>query len=372
MNYFVILEFVLLSVYTAEIMKSDAVYTNLYWLLILVYASLKLLFYIVYDKKISKPLIIAITILVGATGWFHYPILLFFSLCLNQANLISVKKSGLISLIALLWLFVIPLDFYMIYLLSLVFSIILVFALKEYEERINVLEDKLEKSQLSRNSIKNQLDSFSQASESIAYQSQLEERNNLSQALHDELGHTLSGNILRLEAIKMIIDKDGEKAGSMLAEVIGNLRGGMDSIRSILKSVKPEISTVNIANLKIIMDNVENQSGVNIALDYNSDISAITPKMWQVIIPNIKEALTNMMRYSNAEKCRIDFVKLNKVYRITVKDDGIGCENIKKGLGLLGIEERMLSVGGNAIFDSKKGFSTTIIFPIEKGEEDGN
>ncbi|MEX1377431.1 MAG: histidine kinase [Eubacteriales bacterium] len=364
MNYFVILEFVLLCVYTVENIKADTVYTNLYWLLILIYACLKLLFYIVFEKKISRRFIVVITLLVGVIGWFYYPILLFFPLCINQANLFSINKRWAISLVTLLWLFVIPIDFLMIYLLSLVFSFILVFALKEYSERIDMLEEKLEKTQVSNNTIKNQLDSFSQASETIAYQSQLEERNKLSQTLHDELGHTLSGNILRLEAIKMIIDKDGEKASSMLQEVIGNLRRGMDSIRSILKSIKPEISTINISNLKIIIENVKNQSNVNIALNYNSDISEITPQMWQVIIPNIKEALTNMMRYSNADNCEIDFVKLNKVYRITVKDDGVGCENIKKGLGILGIEERMISLGGNAIFDSKNGFSTTMIFPI--------
>ena len=150
----------------------------------------------------------------------------------------------------------------------------------------------------------------------------------------------------------------------MLQEVINNLRNGMDSIRIILKSVKPEISTVNIANLQLIIDNVRKQSDVNIKLKFNSDITYISQNIWHIIISNTKEALTNMMKYSKAKNCEIEFTKLNKLYRVSVRDDGVGCELINKGLGILGIEERMALIKGNAIFDSKDGFSVTMIFPI--------
>jgi len=364
MNYLVLLEIILCSVYAVEILKIDTVYTNLYWLAALVYACLKLVFYILYDNKINKNLSVATLIFVSVLTWFFYPFVLFFPLCLNQTNIFTLKKGWGISFVSLLWLFIIPSDYVIIFLLGFGFSTILVYMQKEQSDQIILYEEKLEALLKKQAKMKEQIETFSQVTENITYQSQLEERNKLSQALHDEMGHTLSGNILRLEAIKLVIEKNTQRSKTMLQEVIDNLRKGMDSIRSILKAVKPEISTVNIANLKLVIDNVKKQSGINIHLKYNSDVDVINQSMWQAIMPNIKEALTNMMKYSKADSCQIEFIKLNKLYRVTVKDNGVGCSSMIKGLGMAGIEERMTLIDGNAIFDSSSGFSVTMIFPI--------
>ncbi len=364
MNYLVVSEIILFAVYSFEIYKTYTPSSNIYLLIALIYACLKLLLYIFYDKKSGKPLSIIVFLLTGISGCFFYPMTLFFALSLNQANLLTIKKGWAISLLSLLWLFVLPTNFILVFLLSFGFSTIIIYMGKDHMDIIQVLDKKNENLRKSQKLMKEQIETYSQIAENITYQSQLEERNKLSQALHDELGHTLSGNILRLEATRLVIDKDVEKSKSMLKEVIENLRSGMDSIRAILKSVKPEVSTVNIASLKLLIDNVKQQSDVSVKLTYNSDINELNNSMWKVIMPNIKEALTNMMKYSHAENCEIEFVKLNKIYRVSIKDDGVGCRSITKGLGMLGIEERMALIEGNAIFDSSGGFSAIMIFPI--------
>lgn len=364
MNYLVFSEMMFLAVYAFEVFRGGGAVNNLYLLFALIYACLKLLLYVFYDKKIRKALSIIVLLYVGVIGWFYYPITLFFPMSLNQTNLLTIKKGWAVSLVSLLWLFVLPTDFMVEFLLIFGFSTLMLFMQKEHLELNRIYEDKIDDLERSNSRIAEQLDSYSQVTENITYQSQLEERNKLSQTLHDELGHTLSGNILRLEAVKLVLDKDTDKSKKMTQEVIDNLRSGMDSIRDILKAAKPEVSTVNIANLKLIIDKVKQQSDVNIKLNYNSDVSHINQSMWQAIIPNIKEALTNMMKYSQAENCEIEFAKLNKIYRVKVKDDGIGCKSVSKGLGMVGIEERMALIGGNAIFDGGNGFSVTMIFPV--------
>lgn len=364
MNYLVLTEIILFVVYAFEIYVLDADATNLYLLIAIIYACLKLLLYILYDKEYRKHLSIVLLLFAGVSAWLFYPMALFFPLCLNQTNIFTIKKGWIISALALLWLYVLPSDFMLVYILALGFTTIIVYMQNEHSSDIKRLDKKAEDARKAQLKMNEQLETYSQIAENITYQSQLEERNKLSQTLHDELGHTLSGNILRLEAIKLVLSKDTDKSKNMLQEVINNLRSGMNSIRNILKSAKPEISTVNIANLQIVIDNVKKQSDVNIRLKYNSDINEINQSMWQVIIPNIKEALTNMMKYSNAENCDIEFTKLNKLYRISVRDDGRGCTSIEKNLGMVGIEERTALIGGNAIFDGGSGFSVTMIFPI--------
>lgn len=364
MNYLVLTEIVLFVVYAFEVYILNAAATNVYLLIAIIYACLKLLLYIFYDKKICKYLSVTLLLYTGISAWFFYPMALFFPLCLNQTNLFTIKKGWLISVVSLLWIYALPSDFVLIFMLAFGFTTIIAYMQNEHTQDVVRLDKIAEDARKAQIKMNEQLETYSQVAENITYQSQLEERNKLSQTLHDELGHTLSGNILRLEAIKLVLDKDTDKSKNMLQEVISNLRSGMNSIRNILKSAKPEISTVNIANLQLIIDNVKKQSDVNIKIKYNSDINLINQSMWQAIIPNIKEALTNMMKYSNAENCDIEFTKLNKLYKVSVKDDGRGCEIVSKGLGMVGIEERSALIGGNAIFDGSSGFSVTMIFPI--------
>lgn len=364
MNYLVFSEIIFFAAYAAEIYKLDALSTNIYLLTALVYACLKLLLYVLYDRKASRKLSVLVLALVGISAWFFYPMVLFFPLSLNQMNLLTFKKGWLITLLSLFWVFFIPADFIVEYLIVFGFSTIIVYLQNDYDSKIISRDAKIENFHKNQLKLKDELESYSQLAESISYQSQLEERNRLSQMLHDELGHTLSGNILRMEAIKLNMDKEPQKAKNMLQEVINNLREGMNSIRLILKSVKPEISTINIANLQTVIDNDKKHTDVNIVLKYNSDISSISQSAWQALVPSIKEALTNMMKYSGAQNCEIEFVKLNKLYRVSVKDDGKGCKTIKKGLGISGIEERMGMIGGSAIIDSQEGFSVTMIFPV--------
>ena len=57
----------------------------------------------------------------------------------------------------------------------------------------------------------------------------------------------------------------------------------------------------------------------------------------------------------------ISFNIYSKFCRIDILDNGDGAIKIVKGLGLTGIEERLKSIGGKAIFSSNDGFKTTMI-----------
>jgi signal transduction histidine kinase len=64
-------------------------------------------------------------------------------------------------------------------------------------------------------------------------------------------------------------------------------------------------------------------------------------------------------------------VVYNKIIKFEVKDNGYGAgnaakiENMSKGMGLKGIEERSIGIGGKVIIDGSKGFSVITLLPIE-------
>ncbi|MCG8483876.1 MAG: histidine kinase, partial [Clostridia bacterium] len=195
----------------------------------------------------------------------------------------------------------------------------------------------------------------------------IEERNSIAQKLHDELGHTLSGSTMQIEAALMLLDKDEDKSKHMLRTVIRNLREGTDSTRRILRNIKPETASMNIQTIKLLVFETQEKSGISIDLIYDHDIVFLDHTMWYVITINVKEALTNLMKYSQATKCAIKFESLNQRYKVSINDNGIGCQNIKQGMGLSGMEERIHQVGGQLIVDGSDGFSIIMLLPLEKG-----
>ncbi len=207
----------------------------------------------------------------------------------------------------------------------------------------------------------------------------LEERASLSQTLHDKLGHNINGSIYQLEASKVIMDKEPEKAKAMLQAVIDQLRTGMDEIRAILRKERPEKKKLALLQLHELCADCINK-GVQAELNMEGDMSKIPDDLWEVILDNIFEAVTNSLKYSRCKRIDIGIIVLNKMIRCTVTDDGAGCDNIVDGMGLSGMRKRVREAGGTIDFEStdinsmdidaighgtEHGFKVSMLLPLE-------
>jgi signal transduction histidine kinase len=85
----------------------------------------------------------------------------------------------------------------------------------------------------------------------------------------------------------------------------------------------------------------------------------------ETIVTNIKEALTNITKYSSATKAYISIEVNEKYIRLYIKDNGVGSKKIKEGLGLSGMRERVRNVGGSISISSEDGFLIVCIIPID-------
>lgn len=81
--------------------------------------------------------------------------------------------------------------------------------------------------------------------------------------------------------------------------------------------------------------------------------------------------MTNVLKHSKGTKVEVYIGVYNKFVKLEVKDNGIGGKLIRKGLGLIGIEERAAGVGGKVILDGFNGFSVITLLPLE-GEGNGD
>lgn len=194
----------------------------------------------------------------------------------------------------------------------------------------------------------------------------LKERNFIAQKLHDKLGHRITSSIMQLEVTKETMGINDELAKKYLESAMDNLREGMDEIRGFLHTIKPRERVVSIEDIKEQLLKFEFSSGIKTRFEVSGDIDIINYKLLTLIKDNVYEALTNSAKYSKATKMDITINVYNKIVRVEVRDNGIGCKKVNKGLGLQGMEDRIEKVNGKISYYSDNGFVINMIFNLEE------
>lgn len=215
-----------------------------------------------------------------------------------------------------------------------------------------------------------QLTEYAQKAGQIAA---VNERTRIAQDLHDSIGHGLVALSMNLEFIERVASKDNvkisdaaAKAHSLSLKCINDLRSAVD----ILKGEKIHSADLR-STLTEIVENIRH-SGINISLVCEGNIENICSDLKDCIYKTVREAVTNSLKHGKADHIRIELNVSGPLLILSVDDDGVGCENIRKSHGLSGVERRLEKFGGKAEYMSEegKGFFMRIQIPIQqyKGE----
>lgn len=192
----------------------------------------------------------------------------------------------------------------------------------------------------------------------------LEEKGRLSQALHDKLGHSINGSIYQLEATKVLLASDANQAKEILQAVIDNLRLSMDEIRQLLRREKPDKRKMALLQLTTLCEECKKKYSIEAEVNVSGDNKAVPEYIWEIILDNSFEAVSNALKYANCKHITINIVVLNKLVRCTIEDDGVGCMQIKEGMGISGMRKRVRAIQGILDVTSQIGFSINMILPI--------
>lgn len=229
---------------------------------------------------------------------------------------------------------------------------------KKIKDLESLLDKNIKKNNRLKERIKNEGDFYKQS----IYSVKLEERNELSRRMHDNVGHVIAASLMRLEAAQIVLKSDRVKGEEMIKETAENLRNGMEDIRKTIHDISPKSEEIGINKIKLLLEEKLKSLKIEYLVTNVGNIETISPKEWAVIYDGIKELSTNSIKYSNCENIYINIEVLNKLVKVTFKDDGIGNKKIIKGYGLTKLEESILKLGGNLIVDGRDGFSVIMIF----------
>ncbi|GAA0366797.1 signal transduction histidine kinase [Bacillus horti] len=276
-----------------------------------------------------------------------------------------INKLIIIFVIMLLPMPLIPVEMLTLYVLVATLSFALYTIIRTYTSRMLIYRKDIENMHYDIQRLTRNLNENNEYIRQSEYTYKLEERNRLSQEIHDKIGHSMTGALIQMEASKRLMATDREKSAELLQNAIDISKDGIESIRLVLKNIKPPTEQLGINRLKLFVDEFSAKHSLKTLFTFGGNVDIISPMQWKIIMENTKEALTNTLKYSNATMISLDIRVLNTIIRVEVADNGRGASKIVKGLGIQGMEERTAAVNGTIIVDGSKGFSVTTLLPYQ-------
>jgi two-component system, NarL family, sensor histidine kinase UhpB len=196
---------------------------------------------------------------------------------------------------------------------------------------------------------------------------QEDERQRLSQELHDELGQSLTAiKVMAVTAAHKTADI--KQATDSIISICDHL---MTVVRSMMHQLHPLVLTE--LGLKATMEDLLNHWSLRspelkLTIDCPDEVDSLEQKITIQIFRIVQECLTNIVRHAQASKATIslNIEHQPKALRLQVTDNGQGCaiEQIKTGFGLLGMRERINSLGGEFTIQTQTNQGMSIIATI--------
>jgi signal transduction histidine kinase len=185
----------------------------------------------------------------------------------------------------------------------------------------------------------------------------LRERNRISSEIHDNIGHLLSSSILQIGAL-VTINKD-EKINDKLSILKNTLSTAMDSIRNSIHNMHDEYVDLE----REIKSLVSEFKFCEISLEYIIE-NAPDKNIKFCFICIIKEALSNIIKHSNANKVEIKLIEHPAFYQLSIKDNGTNKEiKDSDGIGIKNMFNRVNSLDGIININNDNGYSIFISVP---------
>ncbi len=204
-------------------------------------------------------------------------------------------------------------------------------------------------------------------SRQVEHFTQVEERNRISRELHDSIGHSLTGTLLQLDAAMKVLAFDKNKSQALLASVYTNLSNSIELVRTTVNKIRPVLHRPSTVNLRNMIERFGTTTGVNVALELSGTPYELYPSVETTLYQNIQEALTNSVRHGDAQNISVHLNFTPKMTEVEIMDDGSGCEEIHKGFGLSGMEERLELIGGNIEYHGQPNFQIHMRIPRREG-----
>jgi signal transduction histidine kinase len=189
------------------------------------------------------------------------------------------------------------------------------------------------------------------------------ERRSISRELHDEVGQSLGALLVELGRLAALVPSDNAKIQDHMGKIKSVAENTVQSVRNIALLLRPSMldDLGLIPALEWQGREVSRRSQMEVEVQ-SGEVSETIPDEYKICIYRIvQEALNNAARHSAAKNAKVTVNQTADKILVYVSDDGRGFDPQRvRGLGILGMEERVRRLGGILSIDSKPGSGTTL------------
>jgi len=192
-----------------------------------------------------------------------------------------------------------------------------------------------------------------------AIRAQERERHRIAQDLHDEVNQALTAVSLRLQAS---IAQAPPELQSELLETKRLSGQAMEELLAIARQLRPAVLDDHglIPALASQVQLFGEQTGIEARFNVSGSAAELSPEQQLVLYRVTQESLSNIAQHAAARHVAVD-LDLAPSARLAVTDDGRGFAGVRDGgLGLTGMRERALLVGGELSVRSTPGRGTRV------------
>jgi signal transduction histidine kinase len=194
--------------------------------------------------------------------------------------------------------------------------------------------------------------------------------------LHDEFAQMLATVYLSLAEISR------QPVSELILSIVSRITTQLDLVREQMRRLSHELRPPMLDQLglmpalEFLANGFRKRTGLNISVSGSTD-GRLDDTVEITIYRIVQEALNNISRHAQAHRVRIKLARDEGMVQCTVQDDGIGfstpgvgVRKPPKGLGLIGIQERLRPLHGTLSIDSRpgKGTEIKIVVPIESSK----
>jgi PAS domain S-box-containing protein len=193
-----------------------------------------------------------------------------------------------------------------------------------------------------------------------------EERTRVAREIHDELGQALTGIKMDLAWLRKKLPKEHDALREKTESMLGLMDQTIQSVRRISTELRPGVldDLGLTAAIEWQIHEFQKRTGIKCQLAARlEDIGLDRPRS-TALFRIFQETLTNIARHAHATKVSIKLEQNNGDVSLHVQDNGNGIPKSKlsdpRSLGILGMRERALLLGGEVFIQGTRGKGTKV------------
>ncbi len=212
---------------------------------------------------------------------------------------------------------------------------------------------------------------------------QEEERDRIAQDIHDGISQLIMGALYETQAAKVSLAERPEVARKKLQSAQEILKQLKTEMQRIIYDLHPAVLSTSglVPALEAWIADYQVHTGVSCAFTISGSVRRLTPERERAVYRIVQEALHNIAQHAQAHQAWVMLTFTPETLRITIDDDGCGFDRLavlndsRNHLGLVSMQERAQSIGGELEIYSRPGYGTRILVQVpanDHSEGEGN